>query len=112
MTRREFLVVAGCGCAGLIIAGAGCARVSDATAVAAAACPYGYRYDAYPGQCYRFIDSNGNGYCNFSEPLVTVVTVPTTAATAAIAPTAGRTLTEAAMAAVAEHVPPASDKDK
>lgn len=99
MTRREFLVVAGCGCAGLVIAGAGCARVSDATAAAAAACPYGYRYDAYPGQCYRFIDSNGSGYCDFSEPLVTVVTVPTTAATTAIAPTAAAATTQANTAA-------------
>ena len=80
MTRRQFLVVAGCGCAGLVIAGAGCARVQAATASAAAACPYGYRYDPYPGQCYRFIDSNGSGYCDFSEPVVTVVTVPTAGA--------------------------------
>ena len=93
MTRRQFLVVAGCGCAGLVIAGTGCARVGEATAAAAAACPYGYRYDAYPGQCYRFIDSNGSGYCDFSEPVVTVVTVPTTAATTGAVPTAAATTT-------------------
>ena len=93
MTRRQFLVVAGCGCAGLVIAGTGCARVGEATATAAAACPYGYRYDAYPGQCYRFIDSNGSGYCDFSEPVVTVVTVPTTAATTGAVPTAAATTT-------------------
>ena len=72
MTRRQFLVVAGCGCAGLVIAGTGCARVGPVTAAAAAACPYSYRYDPYPGQCYRFIDSNGSGYCDFSEPVVTL----------------------------------------
>ena len=49
MTRRQFMVVAGCGCAGLVIAGTGCARVGPVTAAAAAACPYSYRYDPYPG---------------------------------------------------------------
>ena len=84
ITRREFLVVAGCGCAGLVIAGSGCARLGQATVatgIAADACPYGYRFDAYPGQCYRFVDSNGSGYCDFSEPLVTTTTVTTTTVT-------------------------------
>ena len=95
MTRREFLVVAGCGCAGLVIAGAGCARVSEATTAAAAACPYGYRFDAYPGQCYRFIDSNGSGYCDFSEPLITTTTVTTSVSqTDSAAPTVTATTTE------------------
>lgn len=88
LTRREFLVVAGCGCAGLVLAGSGCARVQEATAAAAAACPYGYRFDATPGQCYRFIDSNGSGYCDFSEPLITTTTVTTTTTTATGATTA------------------------
>ena len=95
LTRREFLVVAGCGCAGLVIAGCGCARVSEATTAAAAACPYGYRFDAYPGQCYRFIDSNGSGYCDYSEPLITTTTVTTnvsqTGSSAAAAATATAT---------------------
>jgi hypothetical protein len=93
MTRREFLIVAGCGCAGLVIAGTGCARISEATA--AAACPYGYRFDAYPGQCYRFIDSNGSGYCDFSEPLITTTTVTTSVSqTDSAAPTVTATTTE------------------
>ena len=103
MTRRQFMVVAGCGCAGLVIAGTGCARVGPVTAAAAAACPYSYRYDPYPGQCYRFIDSNGSGYCDFSEPVVTVVTVPTTTAATGAAPTAGAptTTTQTDMAGTA-----------
>ena len=95
MTRRQFLVVAGCGCAGLVIAGTGCARVGPVTAAAAAACPYSYRYDPYPGQCYRFIDSNGSGYCDYSEPLITTTTVTTnvsqTGSSAAAAATATAT---------------------
>ena len=83
LTRREFLIVAGCGCAGLVIAGSGCARVGETTAAAASTCPYGYRFDAYPGQCYRFVDSNGSGYCDFSEPLVTTTVTTTTIATGA-----------------------------
>ena len=101
ITRREFLVVAGCGCAGLVIAGSGCARLGQptaattTTAIAADACPYGYRFDAYPGQCYRFIDSNGSGYCDYSEPLITTTTVTTnvsqTGSSAAAAATATAT---------------------
>ena len=95
LTRREILVVTGCGCAGLVIAGCGCARVSEATTAAAAACPYGYRFDAYPGQCYRFIDSNGSGYCDYAEPLITTTTLTTnvsqTGSSAAAAATATAT---------------------
>ncbi len=100
MTRREFLIVAGCGSAGLVIAGSGCARLGQATAAtavtaaAADACPYGYRFDAYPGQCYRFVDSNGSGYCDFSEPLVTT-TVTTTTATGTTAAADSATATTA-----------------
>ena len=59
LTRREFLVVAGCGCAGLVIAGCGCARVSEATTAAAAACPYGYRLDASPCLLYTSDPAHG-----------------------------------------------------
>lgn len=103
MTRREFLIVAGCGCAGLVIAGSGCARLGQATAAtsataatatAADACPYGYRFDAYPGQCYRFVDSNGSGYCDFSEPLVTTTVTTTTATGTTAAADSATTATE------------------
>lgn len=32
------------------------------------ACPAGLVNDPYPGRCKRYRDSNGNGYCDFSEP--------------------------------------------
>lgn len=32
------------------------------------ACPFGLVYDKYPGRCRRYVDRNGNGYCDLSEP--------------------------------------------
>ena len=32
------------------------------------ACPYGLFNDRYPGRCRRYIDRNGNGICDLSEP--------------------------------------------
>ncbi len=32
------------------------------------ACPFGYVNDPYPGRCGRYRDTNGNGYCDWSEP--------------------------------------------
>ena len=85
MTRRDFLIAAGCGCAGLIAVGSGCSRLGGSTADVALVCPYGYRYDPWPGQCYRFVDANGNGYCDLSEvvaaPLVAADEATTTTAT-------------------------------
>lgn len=95
MTRRDFLIAAGCGCAGLIAVGSGCSRLGGAMAAAALVCPYGYRYDPWPGQCYRFVDANGNGYCDLSEvvaaPLVAVDEATTTSATTGV--DAGRAAT-------------------
>lgn len=31
-------------------------------------CPKGLQYDPYPGKCSRYIDTNNDGYCDFSEP--------------------------------------------
>lgn len=30
-------------------------------------CPYGLVDDPYPGRCRRYVDSNGNGYCDLSQ---------------------------------------------
>ncbi|MFO7698839.1 MAG: hypothetical protein R6X16_17030 [Anaerolineae bacterium] len=30
-------------------------------------CPYGLVNDPYPGKCRRYVDSNGNGFCDLSE---------------------------------------------
>jgi len=32
------------------------------------ACPLGLLNDPYPGRCKRYVDSNGNGVCDYSEP--------------------------------------------
>jgi len=33
------------------------------------ACPFGLVNDPYPGKCRRYIDENGNGICDLSEPV-------------------------------------------
>lgn len=33
------------------------------------ACPKGVTYDPYPGQCRHYVDSNGDGYCDYSIPV-------------------------------------------
>jgi hypothetical protein len=78
ISRRDFLIAAGCGCAGLALAGTGCTKLAGTTATAALICPYGYRYDPWPGQCYRYVDSNGSGYCDLSES-ATITTTATSA---------------------------------
>ena len=32
------------------------------------ACPKGLYWDSYPGRCRLYRDTNGNGYCDWSEP--------------------------------------------
>jgi hypothetical protein len=32
------------------------------------ACPFGRVNDKYPGRCGRYVDRNGNGICDLSEP--------------------------------------------
>ena len=31
-------------------------------------CPRGLVYDPYPGRCRMYVDRNGDGYCDYSEP--------------------------------------------
>ncbi len=80
MSRREFLIAAGCGCAATVLVGSGCARNSAAAAADTVICPYGYVYDTWPGQCPRYVDSNGSGYCDYSDPIAatTATTLQTT----------------------------------
>jgi hypothetical protein len=80
ITRRDFLIAAGCGCAGLVLAGSGCSRLRGTTAASALVCPFGYRNDPWPGQCYRYVDSNGSGYCDYSEAMTATGSETTTQA--------------------------------
>lgn len=32
-------------------------------------CPFGLVNDPYPGRCRRYVDKNGNGICDWSEPV-------------------------------------------
>lgn len=48
-------------------------QVPAATATVASApvqvlCPFGLVNDPYPGRCRRYVDKNGNGICDWSEP--------------------------------------------
>jgi len=33
----------------------------------ATTCPYGMVNDPYPGQCPRYVDVGGDGFCDFSQ---------------------------------------------
>ncbi len=35
--------------------------------VVSSRCPYGLVNDPYPGRCRRYVDSDGSGYCDYSE---------------------------------------------
>lgn len=65
--RRQFLKFSGtCALAALI--GSGCTSNNDKVSKnVIQSCPYGLTNDPYPGQCVNYIDSNGSGYCDFSE---------------------------------------------
>ena len=43
------------------------ATATPAAVLTTARCPYGLVNDPYPGKCRRYVDSNGNGYCDLSE---------------------------------------------
>ena len=67
MDRRKFLRFTGT-CALAALVGSGCSLIKDQeTDEAILACPYNMSYDPCPGQCVNYIDSNGSGYCDFSE---------------------------------------------
>jgi hypothetical protein len=75
-TRRGFLIAAGC-CGTVLLFGAGCTGSEEARAAAViTVCPYGYRFDPWPGRCARYVDRNGSGYCDLSE-----VSTPASAST-------------------------------
>ena len=47
------------------------------------ACPYGLVNDPYPGECRSYVDEQGNGICDLSEPALIAsgeVTIPSTSA--------------------------------
>lgn len=67
LPRRQFLKIAGGG-ALVALAGAGCSLTDKAEA----ACPYNVINDPYPGQCRRYIDRNGDGYCDRSAASTTI----------------------------------------
>ena len=52
--------------------------ISTMTGVSAASCPYGVVYCPAPGQCHRYIDSNGNGQCDLSLSQVNAQTSTST----------------------------------
>ncbi len=96
MERRQFLKLTGCG-AVVALVGGGCSLADQADA----ACPYGMTNDPYPGECRRYVDSNGSGYCDFSE--VTATVVPSTTAAAKQAQSSQTTQDEATTLTVLCH---------
>lgn len=40
----------------------------------ASGCPYGLVSDPFPGQCSRYIDVDGNGFCDLSQTVATTTT--------------------------------------
>lgn len=67
LSRRRFLIL-GCGtlCA-VALANSGCAT-QQAQSNRTTRCPYGLVNDRYPGRCRRYMDEEGNGICDYSEP--------------------------------------------
>ncbi|HML05671.1 MAG TPA: hypothetical protein VK426_07860 [Methanobacterium sp.] len=53
--------------------------ISTLTGVSAASCPYGVVYCPFPGQCFRYTDSNGNGQCDLSLSQVHAASTTSTA---------------------------------
>lgn len=70
LERRQFLKMAGCG-AMIAVVGGGCSRINEKKS----ACPYGRINDPYPGECGSYIDSNGNGICDYSETSTATATL-------------------------------------
>jgi hypothetical protein len=83
MSRRAFLVLGGAAtiATGLVVAGykalfdPGSAEAGqDGNPVVATeqqagvACPFGLISDPYPGRCRLYVDSNGDGICDYSVP--------------------------------------------
>jgi hypothetical protein len=72
---------------------------SGAAGLIQTACPLGLVNDPHPGECRRYIDENGNGLCDLSEPaliasgMVTPLPTPSDPATAEEATSGQRPLT-------------------
>jgi hypothetical protein len=81
--RRAFLTLGGAAAVatGLMIAGYKAifdtspadasqpdSRVSGVQQESGVACPFGLVDDPYPGRCRRYVDSNGDGICDYSVP--------------------------------------------
>jgi hypothetical protein len=116
MNRRRFLRFSGT-CALAVLAGAACTRLdSGETAGAVTTCPYALTNDPYPGQCSNYVDSNGSGYCDFSENLSAQssadnanTTADQTQATATQEPTAQPTQAATATAQAEPSAPQSSE---
>jgi hypothetical protein len=81
MSRRAFLALSGTTAvaAGLLVAGkavfgadaAGAeesAVAEDSAQSMGVACPKGLVYDPYPGKCRHYVDTTGDGFCDYSVP--------------------------------------------
>ena len=75
MSRRAFLAAAGtmATAAGLFVAGAAILDTDQAEASSTdlegnVACPKGLTYDPYPGKCRHYVDTTGDGFCDYSIP--------------------------------------------
>lgn len=86
MSRRAFLAVAGttAAAAGLLVAAAGifdtdlakagnteqegtsAAEASSTEREGKVACPRGLVNDPYPGKCHHYVDTTGDGFCDYS----------------------------------------------
>ena len=75
MGRRAFLVAAGttAAVAGLLAAATAIldtdlAEASTTEQQDSVACPHGLANDPYPGKCRHYVDTTGDGFCDYSVP--------------------------------------------
>ena len=84
ISRRAFLAIGGVAAVAAGLAAAGYRAIANATdeesqgsgtrigttaatgQTSGVACPYGLVNDPSPGRCHHFVDSDGNGYCDYS----------------------------------------------
>ncbi|MFH0862199.1 MAG: hypothetical protein V1875_04135 [Candidatus Altiarchaeota archaeon] len=51
--------------------------IAFSSAASAVECPFGIVNDSYPGQCARYMDDDGSGLCDLSEPAESTTTAST-----------------------------------
>jgi hypothetical protein len=75
MSRRAFLAAAGttAAVAGLLVAATAIldtdlAEASTTEQEGSVACPHGLVNDPYPGKCRHYVDTTGDGFCDYSVP--------------------------------------------